>query len=178
MPRNLKRYQNTGQLHFITFSCYRRRSFLRTPGKRSLFLRVLESTRQRCGWVVVGYVVMPEHVHLLVSEPESSSLATAIQLLKQTSSRQARKPCHPGQQELFAPQETRCPFWQKRYYDFNLRIAKKRIEKLKYMHRNPVKRGLCAAPEEWKWSSYRTYAFEERGMVLINQWPRIVPHPR
>ena len=57
MPRNLKRYQNTGQLHFITFSCYRRMPLLRTPGKRSLFLRVLESTRKRCGWVVVGYVV-------------------------------------------------------------------------------------------------------------------------
>ena len=120
---------------------------------------------------------MPEHVHLLVSEPERSSLATAIQLLKQNSSRQARRPRNPGQQELFAQPEIRCPFWQKRYYDFNLRTAKKRIEKLKYMHRNPVKRGLCAAPEEWKWSSYRTYAFAERGMVLLNQWPQIVPHP-
>ena len=120
MPRNLKRYQNTGQLHFITFSCYRRMPLLRAVGKRNLFLRTLQSPRQRCAFVVVGYVVMPEHVHLLVSEPESSSLATAIQLLKQSSSRQARKPCHPGQQERFAPQETRCPFWQKRYDDFNL----------------------------------------------------------
>ena len=153
MPRNLKRYQNTGQLHFITFRCYRRRSFLGNPGKRRLFLWVLESTRQRCGWVVVGYVVMPEHVQLLVSEPERSSLATAMQLLKQNSSRQARKPRNSDQQELFTKSEIRCPLGQKRYYDCNLRTAKKRMEKLKYMHCNPVKRGLCTAPEDWKWST-------------------------
>ena len=120
---------------------------------------------------------MPEHVHLLVSEPAGTSLANAMQLLKQNSSRQACKPRNLGQQELFAQPETRCAFWQKRYYDFNVRTAKKRIEKLKYMHRNPVKRGLCTVPEEWKWSSYRTYGFEERGMVLLNQWPQIRPAP-
>ena len=124
--------------------------------------------------VVVGYVVMPEHVHLLVSEPERGSLATALQLLKQTSSRISHRQRASSQQELFSEAEVRSPFWQTRYYDFNVWTAKKRIEKLKYMHRNPVTRGLCRTPEDWRWSSYRSYAFGESGKVLLNQRPRII----
>jgi putative transposase len=58
-------------------------------------------------------------------------------------------------------------FWQARYYDFNVRSREKRIEKLKYIHRNPVKRGLVEKPEDWPWSSYRHYAMEEAGPVEI-----------
>jgi putative transposase len=173
MPRHLKRYQNTGQLHFVTFSCYQRRPFLRTAAKRDIFLRALEQARKRFGFVVVGYVVMPEHVHLLLSEPEKGSLATSIRLVKQNSSRISRRRPRSSQQELFAESEVSSPFWQTRYYDFNVWTAKKRIEKLKYMHRNPVTRGLCCRAEDWRWSSYRSYALEERGMVLLNQWAKI-----
>jgi putative transposase len=63
--------------------------------------------------------------------------------------------------------------WQKRFYDFNVSTSEKRVEKLRYMHRNPVKRGLVRAPEDWKWSSFRSYAFKEEGPVRINcqEWP-------
>jgi len=62
---------------------------------------------------------------------------------------------------------------QKRFYDFNVCSTEKRIEKLRYMHRNPVKRGLAEKPEEWKWSSFRTYACGEEGLVKVNcqKWP-------
>ena len=60
--------------------------------------------------------------------------------------------------------------WQRRFYDFNLWTARKRIEKLRYMHRNPVARGLVQEPEQWRWSSYRSYALGEAGAVRINQW--------
>ena len=60
--------------------------------------------------------------------------------------------------------------WQRRFYDFNVWSDRKRIEKLIYMHRNPVMRGLVQAPEQWPWSSYRSYAYGEEGAVRINQW--------
>ena len=65
------------------------------------------------------------------------------------------------------------PIWQKRFYDFNVSSSEKRIEKLRYMHRNPVKRGLVTAPEDWKWSSFRAYACGEGGLVKVNcqEWP-------
>jgi len=56
-------------------------------------------------------------------------------------------------------------FRQKRFYDFNVYSEENFAEKLNYMHQNPVKPGLVKNPEDWKWSSYRTYAFKERGLV-------------
>jgi putative transposase len=59
--------------------------------------------------------------------------------------------------------------WQRRFYDFNVWTEHKRIEKLRYMHRNPVKRGLVEEPDQWVWSSFRSYAYGEVGPVRINQ---------
>jgi len=64
--------------------------------------------------------------------------------------------------------------WQRRFYDFNVWSERKRMEKLRYMHRNPVKRGLVLEPKQWEWSSYRSYAHQEEGRVKINQWPKAV----
>ena len=134
MPRHLKRYHDSGELHFITFSCFARRPLLRLASRRQIFLRCLEEARRRFKFVVLGYVVMPEHVHLLVSEPTAGRLSAAIQVLKQNRSRLSRRKRNSLQQELFRPQEVTGAFWQTRYYDFNVHTTKKRIEKLKYMH--------------------------------------------
>ena len=157
MPWSLKRFHQTGQLHFVTFSCYRRTALLNTPNARSAFERSLERVRKWYGLFVTGYVVMPEHVHLLVSEPERASLAVALQMLKQIAARKV------GSGDG--------PFWQRRYYDHNVWSEHKRIEKLRYMHRNPVERGLVEKPEDWRWSSFRHYAFGDAGMVEIeSEW--------
>ena len=73
-----------------------------------------------------------------------------------------------AQQELFSLGSEHV--WQRRFYDFIVWTARKRIEKLRYMHRNPVVRGLLQEPEQWPWSSYRSYAFGEEGAMRINQW--------
>lgn len=85
-----KRYQNQRCLHFITFSCFQRRPLLDTPKARETFERELERVRQWYGCYVTGYVVMPEHVHLLISEPERGKLSLVIQMLKQISSQKLR----------------------------------------------------------------------------------------
>jgi len=113
----------------------------------------------------MGYVVMPEHVHLLVSEPVNRNLATALQALKQSVSRSLAL-------------RSALPFWEARYYDFNVWTAKKQIEKLKYLHRNPVTRGLVARAEDWRWSSFRHYATGTAGAVEIeSQWTASHPEP-
>ena len=75
MPWGLERWHGGHDLHFLTFSCYRRQPWLASAPRRDLFVKVLEQVRQRYQWVVVGYVVMPEHIHLLVSEggPDKNS---------------------------------------------------------------------------------------------------------
>jgi REP element-mobilizing transposase RayT len=137
---------------------------------------------------------MPEHVHLLLSEPQQEggpfkpdgdpfkpeggplkpgfglsgdvhwlsqpqrdTLADALKSLKQGVSRR-----------LIGDAEH---FWQKRYYDFNIRSYPQFVEKLRYIHRNPVKRGLCDRPEDWQWSSFRHYAIGAAGRVEIeSEW--------
>jgi putative transposase len=68
--------------------------------------------------------------------------------------------------------------WQRRFYDFVVYTEKKRVEKLRYMHRNPVQRGLVLKPEEWLWSSFRHYAYSEPGPVLVNETPKAELHIR
>ncbi len=82
MPKGLVRFQQTGHLHFVTFSCYHRRPYLHTPKARPLFEHSLEAMRERHRFHVIGYVVMPEHVHLLLSEPDEALLSKALQALK------------------------------------------------------------------------------------------------
>src|ERR1700691_2295328 len=146
MPRGLKRYQQTGALHFITFSCYRRQPLLVSAQAKRVFEQTLERVRVWYGLCVTGYVVMPEHVHLLLSEPERSTLAVALQMLKQITAQKLQPTLSPTAADKGgAPKH----FWQARYYDFNVRTPEKQVEKLRYMHRNPVKRGLVDKPEDW-----------------------------
>jgi hypothetical protein len=106
MPWGLKRFHDTRQLHYLTFSCYKRRPNFRTVGvARNLALRAVDL------------------------------------------------------------------FWQARYYDFNLWSERKFVEKLRYIHRNPVARGLVTRSEDWPWSSFRHYVNGESGTVEIeSQW--------
>jgi putative transposase len=82
MPWGLKRYYGTGDLHFITWSCYRRRPLLDNPARRDLLLAALELMRVRYRFAVIGYVVMPEHVHLLISEPLIGDPSKIVQAVK------------------------------------------------------------------------------------------------
>ena len=158
MPWALRRFQHARCLHFVTFSCHHRDPLLVNPHSRDVFEQTLERVRRWYGFFVSAYVVMPEHVHLLISEPERAQLSVALQMLKQNSARQLR-PSEGG------------PFWQPRYYDFNVWSEAKRIEKLRYIHRNPVKRGLVKRPEDWPWSTFRHYATGVEGVVEIeSQW--------
>jgi putative transposase len=162
MPLGLVRFQQSGQSHFVTFSCYRRQPHLQPIRFRNLFVESLERVRLKYRFRVYGYVVMPEHVHLLVSEPAVGLLATALQALKISVARQAMQVWNGPEKHAF---------WQKRYYDHNVRSHQSFANKLDYIHRNPVKRGLVAKPEDWAWSSFRHYAFAEFGSVEIeSEW--------
>ena len=153
MVDGLERRQQEGDLHFVTFSCHHRVGHLGTPGVRDLFEEALGRMSYCYEFDVVGYVVMPEHVHLLLSESAKGLLSVGLQALKISVAKRAEQR----------------PFWQARYYDFNVFRAAKRFEKLHYMHSNPVKRGLVISPEDWPWSSYRYYQTGEQGRVKIKQ---------
>lgn len=155
MTRRLERRYGHGHHHFVTFSCYRRLPYLAEPSAREIFELSLETMRRKYDFQVDSYVVMPEHIHLLISEPLKATLSVALQALKISVSR--RLPPRP--------------FWQRRFYDFNVFSDRKRIEKRRYIHRNPFTRGLVSHPKDWLWSSYRHWACgEERAVEIESTW--------
>ncbi len=173
MPKNLKRYYGRGDLHFLTFSCYRRLPLLGTIQARNLFVHALGKIRERYSFLLVGYVVMPDHVHLLISEPPKGTPSVVLKALKQRVSRDLRKNnrrAPTGQLPLaFLKCADSLPrFWQPRFYDLNVYSPKKRREKLEYMHANPVKRGLVKDSGGWLWSSFLFYEKGQRGLVAID----------
>lgn len=173
MTEGLHRFYGGNDLHFLTFSCYRRQPLFDEAARCELFLEILERVRRRYPLVVFGYVVMPEHVHLLFSEPERETLSIAIQALKLGFVRSldcdSAIPTSRKTSEKWGTPVSPNHFWQARFYDFNVWTEKKRIEKLRYIHRNPVTRGLVDSPEKWQWSSFRWYASGEVGPVRINE---------
>jgi putative transposase len=169
----LHRDYGAGYLHYITTSCYRRRAWFTSEANRDLFVEVLEQVRRRYHFVVVGYVVMPGHVHLLLSEPERGNPSTVMQAIKQGFARRMlgrlRASRDPRQSDLWDPSLNPEHVWQRRFYDFVVRTYKKRQEKLHYIHQNPVRASLVVEPWQWRWSSAPHYLRGENGPVLVNE---------
>src|SRR5271157_498251 len=176
MPKGLKRFYGRGHLHFVTFSCYRRLPLLKTVRARQLFVRELGRVREEYGFLLVGYVVMPEHVHLLISEPKKSTPSTVLQMLKQRVSqkmrRKSRNVCQKQLRLAFPePLAGLRAFWQARFYDFNVYKNAKKREKLEYMHSNPVTRRLVEHAKDWPWSSWAFYTKGGAGLIGIDVVP-------
>jgi putative transposase len=154
MPPRLKRFYENADLHFVTFSCYHRKANLQTPLHKDLFVSILERVRQQYLFSVIGYVAMPEYVHLLLGRLGTANLSVVVQVLKQIVSRKI------SQED----------FWQRSFCDFNMRTEVEGTETLRYLHRNPVARGLVERDEDWPWSSFRYYFFGEQPLITIASW--------
>jgi len=147
MPWGLKRFQEARCLHFLTFSCYDRAARLGSPHARDIFEQTVERVRRWYGFYVAGYVVMPEHVHLLVSEPKRAKLSLALQMLKQNvGSRVARS---RRRIVLAAPGITTLMSGAKlggsRSCGISIAIR--------------CEEGWFSSPEEWAWSSFSPLCF-------------------
>jgi putative transposase len=165
MPSGLKRYYGRGDLHFITFSCYRREAFFASASARDVFVSELAQLRDQMGFTLLGFVVMPEHVHLLIGEPPSGDLSGVVQKLKLRVARHLRPrkkwSCDGPIEPVTQRAEPARNFWHERSYDFNVYSEGKKKEKLNYMHANPVKRRLVVHPKDWAWSSWNFYYGKE-----------------
>ena len=141
----LRRIEELDRIFFVTFNVERGNQPL-IPGERDLVLKTLAELRGPRDFKLFGYVVMPDHAHLLLW-PRGASLVRILRDLKsKTGFAMAKSRCTPGQ------------IWQRSYFDFICRRARDFSEKLDYIHQNPVMAGLTSSCEAWPWSSYRYYA--------------------
>jgi putative transposase len=151
MPYGLKRFQKEEALHFITFSRFHRLPLLDAPEPRNTFEAVLELTRARHQARVYAYVLMPEHVHLLINELPSILLAQFLKAVKQITLRKLR-----GQRKKF---------WQERYFDRNNRGEAARSEVIRYIHRNPGPRRTNF--ERWGEASEARIGRKTGGLAVV-----------
>jgi putative transposase len=176
------RYFHPGQLQFITSSTYRRAQLFESERFRQVFAEVLGTLRQEMGFRLIGWVLMPEHFHLLLKPEPAEATSRILQELKKrtalrilTTLREQRQHgwCRKMLVRLRLPptvhDESRYRVWQRRFYPFNVYSDKKRLEKLRYMHGNPVQRGLVSSPDQWPWSSFRFYYLNDASVLAMDQ---------
>jgi len=166
------RHYHPGQLQFITTSTYRKAKLFQRERFRRDFVEVLDQVRGKLGFLLMGWVLIPEHFHLLIKpEPAESTREILKELKQQTAFRiltalrdnRLYPWYHRTLSRLRLPStvhdESRHRVWQRRFYPFNVYSQRKRLKELDYMHNNPVKQGLVSSPHQWPWSS---------------RWPRLI----
>ena len=180
MPSRLRRYDEFGHIHFSTFCCFRRLQFFRHEIVRDAFVGSMKEVRAKLQIRWLGYVVMPEHVHILVLPQARGSedvvpISTVLHDLKGLSGRDCKEALRAiwrDKRSLGAPPLDAWAtghgtkrFWKPRGHDFNVLREEKVLEKLDYIHRNPVRRELVDRPEQWRWSSYRFYELGDDSLI-------------
>lgn len=166
----LKHFDNLGTARFITFSCYRRLQLLTDNQVRKIFINHLKFLCEKYQIGILGYVLMPEHVHLVLYPQSDLPIGRIIGEIKSKSAREILNLIRKRNNSILNKLRTgdKMRFWQKRCYDHNCRTPKTVIEKIIYCHKNPVTRGLVNSPKDWIWSSYRWYMGLDKVIMNID----------
>ena len=170
----LKHYDNLGTARFVTIACFRRLPLLADEREKRILLCELDAARQKHGFKLFAYVVMPNHTHLVLLPPDGSELGKVIGEIKARSARQIISSWKIegndflDQLEIVRHNIRKHAFWIPRCFDHNCRTGIITREKIVYCHMNPVKSGLVADPADWIWSSYRFYQGETGGLIDLD----------
>ena len=181
MPTS-KRHFAPGQLQFLTSSTYRRARLFASDKFRRSFVEGLAQLRTEMGFLLIGWVLMPDHFHLLTKPEPAESTSQIMQELKKRTAQSILSALCENQNvpwcgkmlaRLRLPPtvhaDSRFRVWQRRYYPFGVYSEKKRLEKLNYMHNNPVKQGLVSSPDQWPWSSFRFYYLNDSSILSMDR---------
>ncbi len=181
MPLYLRTY-NPGELQFIITSTYRRAALFFSERFCRCFVERLEEVRQELKFLLLGWVLMPEHFHLLLQPRPADSTPAILKGLKEETARRILKTLRQNQQQAWCRKmlarlrlpptvhdESHHRLWQRRFFPFNVYSEKKRREKLDCMHNNPVKRSLVSTPGDWPWSSWRFYFLKDASILRMDR---------
>ena len=149
---HVHRLLTTDRVFFVTVNLRRRLQAFDTPEYR-LMIDVLEGSRRRMGFLLCGYVLMPDHWHALIWVAHPLTISQVIHDVKKVAARR-----------LHERRGTEGPVWQHQFWDRFVRNEKEFVARLDYMHLNPVRKGLVGKPEEWRWSSCNNFALDQRAV--------------
>jgi len=181
--RRRVRVERAGHARMLTFSCQGRAPLMGEEWVRDVFAERLRESRERLGFGLHGWVVMPEHVHLLVRVREGGG-GGVLQDIKEHTARRVLCAWRKGGSEWLqrcVDSRGKARFWMRGGgHDRNVFSERAVRETIEYMHANPVRRGLVKTPTDWKWSSARWYVGTRDGeleMDPIGAWPPDSPPP-
>ncbi len=157
-------------VHFLTFSCYKRRQFLEPDRAKRIVIGHLGRRLAMHNGLCLGFVIMSDHIHAMVWFPEVLQLAPFMNKWKDQTSLALKSLFQEQFTGYWSQIPADDPVWQARYYDFNIWSRDKVEEKLNYMHLNPVRAGLVERAIDWKWSSARWYEDQQSVGIPIS-WP-------
>lgn len=160
MRRSREAVYGKGHLHLVACNCYQKLPKLAEEKHRDVFARLLEEVRVKFRFAIVGYVVMPDHFRLLMREPEIDTAANSVETLQARYRRRYNSSARSDEQ-----------VWESRWCDTHIVGSEALAASLASMHAEPVKAGLAATPEEWEWSSARSYAGLPEGVVTVEPAP-------
>jgi len=159
----LRHYDFDGRARFVTFCTHRRIPLLTNNQFRKIVIASIDQVRAQQPFQLIAYVIMPEHVHLVILPGENVRIGLLVGEMKRISAIEIHQRLIERKSELL-PALTitrnglpRFALWQRRCFDHNCRSEESLQNIVDYCHFNPVKRGLVKEPGNWQWSSYRWY---------------------
>ena len=176
--KTCKRYCDPGHAHALIFSCFQRRPFLSKNRSRQWLIDAIDAARNKHRFHVWAYVIMPEHAHLLLRPVESVyDISDILSSIKQSVAKRLVLYVKRQAPTFLRWMQDRQPngkihyrFWQRGGgYDRNIVESKTAFQQIEYIHNNPVRRGICAKPEDWLWSSAADYLGLRNGPLRIDR---------
>ncbi|HEY7117859.1 MAG TPA: transposase [Tepidisphaeraceae bacterium] len=184
MPTHLRRSDAPGRVHFWTISCFHRLGFFWDDSVKQVAIDGLKRIREKHGICLVGYVIMPDHVHVLLyphrrADPKPVPISSLLRDFKQHVGYYGKerlrdywrahrslwsRPLNDWAAGKLGAQD----FWNTRGYDFDIDRHDTLLEKVEYCHNNPVKRGLVAIRADWKWSSFRFFDLKDESLLAMD----------
>ncbi len=158
--RRIKHFDIAGHAHELTFSCYKQMQLLADDQRRGLLSHSIDRAMESKDYTLLAFVYMPEHVHLLVYPgADAAKIEALLYAIKRPFSFRVKKLLEESNSPLLnelTDGKGKFRFWQVGPgYDRNITTMDVLQKVIDYIHRNPVRRGLCDSPDEWKWSSWK-----------------------
>ncbi len=170
----LKHFDHDGRARFVTFCTHRKLPILTNDTFRMIVVEALDEVRKQSEFRLLAWVIMPEHVHLVIVPSVESKLGPIIGEIKRISARRIHKLLTAGESDLLSKlivvrRGTRkFALWLQRCYDHNCRTDNEIREKIMYCHNNPVRRGLVGSPDNWRWSSHSAYSGQGTSKLKVD----------
>ena len=175
--KRVKHVDMPGQAHYLTFSCFHNQKFLNDNRTRMWFINALEKARQKHGFELWAWVIMPEHIHLMLLPRAGTSISSILTSVKTSVARLGSNWARKEDPELLQRMlDIQCDkkqpvrFWQRGGgYDRNICSEEEVYEKIIYMHKNPVRKGMVEHPKDWYWSSLRAYEYNDIDPIAVDR---------